>query len=209
MFLYTLDETLTRIRDLLSLLPSDRVYYAGCIMDWHLPAIQNVVESKGFHKFFETTSYLYIFPKEKAAHLTIPQLATGFTLAPLTEAHIDEIDSQYPHRNSKTPYLFKKLMKFNVSLGLFDAEGKLVCWCFRYQSGVLNALQTVEGVRQRGYGSIVAIAMMRELAKRGEDATACVILSNSTSQRLFEKLGFEALENKIHWYGYAAPGLEL
>lgn len=177
-------------------------------MDWHIPAIEDHCIKFNCEKFFSTDSRLYIYSKGKALDLEV-NLPPNFSVRALTEDLIPQINENYPNRNNKTPYLFKKLLTYNLALGLFNGEGKLLSWCFRHQSGLLNALQTAEGETRKGYATIVVKAMMKELACRGEDTVTSAIDGNVVALRFYEKLGYELLENKVSWRGYAPHGVTL
>lgn len=68
---------------------------------------------------------------------------------------------------------------------------------FRFPTGSLLTLQTHKDFYGHGHGSLVSKAISKRIAELGDDAVACVSESNSTSRRLFEKIGF-VWNEKVH-----------
>lgn len=82
----------------------------------------------------------------------------------------------------------------NGGYGVFlKTDGTLVAWVLRNLIG-LGALQTADEHKRKGYGSLVAKVLAKEIAKEGLDPIGTVLQDNSVSQKMFGKLGFKILE---------------
>lgn len=150
-------------------------------------------------------THLHYLPKERAAafNLDIPD---GITLKPMhSDEHVATVDSVYPFKTEGvTAVGFKKLMRFNINLGAFTSEDKLVAWCLVYQSGVLNALQVLDdGQKRKGLGTLLVKAMAKEFADKDWDTFGCIVDGNLPSMNLFNKLGF-AIIDQVHWVGFGS-----
>lgn len=62
---------------------------------------------------------------------------------------------------------------------------------FRFPTGVVLHLQTVENHYGHGYGSLVTRAISKQVAELGHDIYASISEENKPSRALFAKLGFE------------------
>ncbi|XP_063697440.1 uncharacterized protein LOC134828395 [Culicoides brevitarsis] len=208
-FFYTLNEDLSKLVNLLSLLPRNNDYLGACVYARHFPVVEKLVSliPEWEHKF-STKTFLHHIPRERGAayDLEIPE---GITIKPMhSDEHAATVDSVYPFRTEgKTVHHFKKLMKFNTNLGAFDAEDKLVAWCLVYQSGVLNALQVLDdGRKRRGLGSLMVKAMAKTMAEQGYDTFGCIVDGNVPSFNLFKKLGFDNI-GEVYWTGFGSKNV--
>lgn len=62
----------------------------------------------------------------------------------------------------------------------------------RILSGAFSALQTHEDFRKHGYASLVTKTLAKRVAELGHDSYTTIFDDNIVSQRLFQKLGFQA-----------------
>lgn len=53
---------------------------------------------------------------------------------------------------------------------------------------------------RKGFGTLVARAITKELGQMGLDVCACVNTLNVASQIMFRRMGFEIIE-KVYWIG--------
>lgn len=58
---------------------------------------------------------------------------------------------------------------------------------------------------RQGWASLVCKALAKELATRGQDSYACIVTGNQSSIAMFEKIGFEAID-EVMWFGIDTPG---
>lgn len=195
-----------RLHTLLSILPEPREYLGCCIYAKHVNTIKKLIEerSPNWMEKFDVHNLLYHLPKEKGIAFELKS-EDGIILKSLTsEAHITKIDSVYPfQRKGTSDYLFRKMMKYNPSLGAFDSQDLLMAWCFIYQSGVLTALQVDEQYKRQGLGSLIVRGMSKTLAEKGWDTIACVVDGNTASHNLFMKLGFYVID-EVHWVAFGS-----
>ncbi|XP_063702947.1 uncharacterized protein LOC134832746 [Culicoides brevitarsis] len=209
-FFYSLNEDNERLISLLSLLPADREFLACSVYQRHLSVIPTIVPRfSNWEQKFTLMTFFHRLPKEKALAMEI-DIPEGISVKPMSsDDHIATVDSVYPHRTENvTAQGFKRLLKFNLNLGAFDAEENLLAWCFRYQTGTLSALQVLHGGQMRqGLGSLIVKSMAKKLAEEGFDTLACVTEGNIPSMKLFEKLGFEIID-KVYWVGFGNRDIE-
>lgn len=196
---------------LLSLLPRDHEYLGSCIYERHLPALRKVISHiPNWTEKFDTLTHLHYLTKEKAREydVTCPD---GITLKPMhSDEHVATIDAIYPFRSEGvTAKGFKKLMTFNVNLGAFNDNDKLVAWCLVYQSGVLNALQVLnDGQKRKGLGGLIVKAIAKIMAEKNWDTFGCIVDGNVPSLNLFKKLGFTSID-QVHWVGFGAEDINV
>jgi predicted GNAT family acetyltransferase len=93
----------------------------------------------------------------------------------------------------------KILIKYNISLGLFNESNELVAWIIQIDTGSLAILQVDENYLRKGYGEIVTRAMIKKIATEFEiDVTTNVEETNEISTALFAKLNFRDI-GKSYW----------
>ena len=82
----------------------------------------------------------------------------------------------------------------NGGYGAFlKSDGMLVSWVLKNFLGQLGILQTLEDHQGKGYAKLMVKALAKEIATDGHNPFGTVIVGNTTSENLFEKLGFEML----------------
>lgn len=92
--------------------------------------------------------------------------------------------------------MFERTIKYNVSLGAFDANDKLLAWCMQFQSGEMTALQVLDKRYLRtGLAGILTAAVGREVAKLGFDLWGKVDVNNEPPQMFIKK--FEGAGVKV------------
>lgn len=156
-----------------------------------------------------TLTHLHYIPKERAAAYEV-DTPDGISVKPMySDEHVSTVDSVYPFKTEGvTAKHFKTLMTFNINLGAFDADDKLLAWCFVYQSGVLNALQVLDdGQKRKGLGGLLVKAMAKKMMENGWDTFGCIVDGNVPSLNLFKKLGFNIID-RVYWAGFGSKNVE-
>lgn len=191
LFLYTLAATGSDVlQRALHLLDWSQGFKVSSFLARHRNAVIDVIDAKGLRKEYDSCTYLYYSSREESAKLAIPELPAGYRLGELTADDAAKADSVWPNRHTGSLFFLQRLAAWNPNVGLYNADGELVAWCFRLQAGPLGALQVDEKHLKKGYGSIVTAAMAKKLAALNQDCFALVNNSNIPSKRMFEKLGF-------------------
>lgn len=73
--------------------------------------------------------------------------------------------------------------------------------CFvinRLQAGPVGALQVDNNYHGKGFGTLVCKAVTKKIGELDQDVCACLVSSNKTSRRIFEKIGFNIVD-KVYW----------
>lgn len=195
MFIYTQSDNNERLTDLLRLLDWSKGFKVSSSRKKFRSAVDTVIEELQLEKEYDRERVLYFLPWSEAQNLDVTR-PDGFTLKPITTLEqIERVSSIWSNRDEGSLFFLKRLMDWNLNIGLFTAEDELVSWCFRLQSGPLGALQTDERYLRRGFGSLVTRKMCKMLAELGQDTFALVDTGNEPSRRMFEKIGFKATDH--------------
>lgn len=92
-------------------------------------------------------------------------------------------------------FYLKRLIDLNPNIGVFNTKtDELIAWVFRFQSGILGALQVKENFVKRGFGTLVTKAMCKILAEQNQDSIALIADTNIASKATFKALGFEIID---------------
>ncbi|KAH8412244.1 hypothetical protein KR009_000802 [Drosophila setifemur] len=108
------------------------------------------------------------------------------------------VDQHWTYRSANSLPLIRGFMNTNVSAGVFDTQGKPLAWCLRSPHGSLSNLHVLSSHRRKGLGSLAVRFMAQKIVASGSEVLATVVFENEGSQKMFEKLGFEAI-NKLYW----------
>ncbi|EDV59284.1 uncharacterized protein LOC6541378 [Drosophila erecta] len=139
----------------------------------------------------------YSASKELVDSFTI-QAPPGITLLNLALEDAETINEIWPHRAPGSIDFVRSLIKYNLNLGAYDDNGKLVAWCLRLPIGSLGLLQVLESHKRLGLGSLMVKSMAKKISATGEQVLAPVVTKNTASRSMFEKLGFRAIDN-TYW----------
>lgn len=145
-------------------------------------------------------------PKDKTTwtlQITISlysRIPVGFYVAPLKEEDVQVINPIWPHyREHISEIYLKKLIRLNGGFGLYRKDNDGLCsWIIKNNYGGLAILQTIEECKKKGYASIMAKYFSKHWAERGIDVFCFIMIKNTPSQRLFEKIGYEK-EHGLNW----------
>lgn len=66
-------------------------------------------------------------------------------------------------------------------------------------TGIIGALETDERHRGHGYDSLVVRALSKKIAEMGYDIYMPLHEDNTSYASLFSSLGFEPVEEEVHW----------
>lgn len=195
--MYAFEENCSKLEKLIQLLPQNRSYFCMGVEKPLVAAIQSGFNKVNFKKTLENYVDAYFYNHQNVPALINCAIPTHIKLQSLSEVHVPQIDVVYPHHGPTTADQFKKLIKFNVNVGVFDDDNNLLGWCMKHQSGTLSALQVEEKYKRQGFGSLIVKHMVEELAKNDEDTLAFVDEDNFASKSMFEKVGFKSLGLKV------------
>lgn len=208
--MYTLNDNFEKLVTLLSFLPRNHEYFGSCIYERHLPVIKKVISRiPDWELKFEDLTHLHHISKDQAAAFEV-HIPDGISLKPMfSDEHVNTIDSVYPFKTEGvTAKAFKTLMTFNINLGAFDTDDKLLAWCLVYQSGTLNALQVLDdGQKRKGLGSLLVKAMAMKLLEKGSDTFGLIVDGNISSLNLFNKLGFNIID-RVYCVGFGSKNIQ-
>lgn len=94
----------------------------------------------------------------------------------------------YPLRHQSSPKMFERTIKYNISLGAFDQNDKLIAWCMQFQSGEMTALQVLdERYKRTGLAAVLMGAVGKKVAESGFDLYGKVDVDNEPPQKFIEK----------------------
>lgn len=111
------------------------------------------------------------------------------------------MNSVWPHAHEGSQQFLELLIEINPSVGLYSENGELVAWSVGLEVAALGALQVDVNFLRKGFGSIVAKGLSKKIAiERDYDITAHIILNNTNSLSMFQKIGFKEIENN-YWIG--------
>ncbi|KAJ8717750.1 hypothetical protein PYW07_005680 [Mythimna separata] len=116
-------------------------------------------------------------------------LPTGITFEPLTNKHLDMIDSTWPFRYSSSPAYFELLIENKYGFGLY-LKDTLICWLLVNESGNLTHLYTVKEHRQKGYAELLLKLVCNVLIKDGLIVSSYCLKDNINAIKLHTKVGF-------------------
>ncbi|KAL0869753.1 hypothetical protein ABMA27_005982 [Loxostege sticticalis] len=117
-------------------------------------------------------------------------LPDDITFQPLSEEHVDIVDSVWPNRYDTSKWLFKLLIKNNASYGLFKNK-ELVAWVFVNEIGALVHLYTLDGHRKMGYGKLVMQLLCNKSLEEKKPVFGYCKRGNVSAIKLYESLGFD------------------
>ncbi|KAM7340993.1 uncharacterized protein ACRADG_001121 isoform 3-T5 [Cochliomyia hominivorax] len=187
------------LKEALMSLDWSKGFKVSSFLECHRPAVVSTVESKKLHLEYDSLTLMYYMPNSEAKLLDI-SCPSGFIIKPLNSAIDAElINSLWPNRHEGSLYLIKRLIDWNVNMGIYvESSNELVAWCLRLQGGFLGALQVKDNYKCLGLGTTVTRATSRYIADQGDDVMALVNEENKPSRAVFEKLNFKVTD-RCYW----------
>uniref|UniRef100_A0A182IBK5 Glycine N-acyltransferase-like protein n=1 Tax=Anopheles arabiensis TaxID=7173 RepID=A0A182IBK5_ANOAR len=125
------------------------------------------------------------------------QLQREYRFSPVSPDDSEIVEEQWVHSDTVFSKLPTRLINRNPSLGVYDTKDRLVAWCLIDQTGSLAIFQTMPDHRRKGLGRAIIKRLSAELHAKDQLPQAYIVESNVASRRLFEQLGFRAVEL---WY---------
>uniref|UniRef100_A0A1S4GZJ2 Glycine N-acyltransferase-like protein n=1 Tax=Anopheles gambiae TaxID=7165 RepID=A0A1S4GZJ2_ANOGA len=125
------------------------------------------------------------------------QLQREYRFSPVSPDDSEIVEEQWVHSDTVFSKLPTRLINRNPSLGVYDTKDRLVAWCLIDQTGSLAIFQTMPDHRRKGLGRAIIKRLSAELHAKDQLPQAYIVESNVASRRLFEQLGFCAVEL---WY---------
>jgi len=160
----------------------------------HCPVIYKVIKELNLHVSSDVKTDLWWIPREQALQFDIACPPEVY-VAPLKPNQASTINSIWPHKFPGSEDYVRNLIKVNGGFGLYlKTNDKLVAWVLKNFLGTMVVLQTLEEYKRRGYASLVVRAMSRDIAEEGHNPLGTVVTTNSPSQGMFAKLGFQILD---------------
>ncbi|EDW88435.1 uncharacterized protein LOC6527635 [Drosophila yakuba] len=139
----------------------------------------------------------YTASKELVDSFTI-QVPAGLTLRNVNLEDAETINEIWPHRAPGSIEFVRSLIKYNINLGAYDDNIKLVAWCLRLPIGSLGVLQVLESHKRLGLGSLMVKSMAKKISAAGDPVFTPVVTKNTASRSMFEKLGFRVIDT-LYW----------
>lgn len=104
------------------------------------------------------------------------------------------VDSHWTHRDARSKVWVESLIEIGGGFALIDEEtSEILSYAFLNDHTGIGGLTTVEKAKRKGYGTIVAKYIAKEIALRGLTPIAFIQHVNVKSVDLFKKLGFKAV----------------
>ncbi|EDW03851.1 GH11464 [Drosophila grimshawi] len=192
----TLSDNLERLTSALLCLPSEsNAYLLAAYGERLIPAVTEY--KKKIRNPSTNQTAFYSASKELVATFSTEPPA-GIELRSLQIKDAPTINEIWPHRSPGSVEYVKRLIRHNVSVGAYDEEGKLIAWCLRQPIGALSLLQVLETHKRLGLGSLMVRYLSRKISDLGDEVMAPVITENTASRQMFEKLGFQKIDN-VYW----------
>ncbi|KAL9707059.1 hypothetical protein quinque_010577 [Culex quinquefasciatus] len=196
-FPYTLEESCDSLRRAFQLLDWDYSHLVCSLRECHRLALDDVqkpmqLEGKLEH-FWYHPAHLFYLSREECLRFEVG-FPAGFRLAKLGIEHGLYANRIWPHRSEASEYFFKRLAAWNVSIGLFNESDELLAWCFQWPTGAIGPLEVHPDHYRKGYGTIIAKAIAKEVAAAGFNCYGTVRVENEASGAMFTKLGFRPVD---------------
>uniref|UniRef100_A0A182QI03 N-acetyltransferase domain-containing protein n=1 Tax=Anopheles farauti TaxID=69004 RepID=A0A182QI03_9DIPT len=198
LFVYSLERENCVLEKALHLLDWSGGLKVSSLLARHRQPVINVITAKSLSKEYDSETYLYYMPKDEcvALRLIVPE---GFELRSLAPKDVRQANDVWPNKHTGSLFLLQRLAAWNPNVGLYEqSSGKLVAWCFRLQAGALGALQVDEDYKRRGFGTVVTIALAKQIAALGHDCYGLVNAANTPSKQMFERVGFKH-DGEAYW----------
>ncbi|XP_011178654.1 uncharacterized protein LOC105209758 [Zeugodacus cucurbitae] len=142
---------------------------------------------------------LYYLSKEDSLKLQIRENA-DYNIKPLTLADVEEVERFWLYKRKGSSYIIRRNIKYNLTFGAYQREtGELCAWVLLNELGCIGFLYVKENYRRQGLAEHLVVHLCQALAKQDCDALAHIRDANVPSLKLFERLGFKAIEYN-YWF---------
>ncbi|XP_023017117.2 uncharacterized protein [Leptinotarsa decemlineata] len=165
------------------------VFYAlpNCLY----PTILRVIEDMALKIEKTNVNYIYTMCRKDALKFQI-EYPPGMKSAKLESHHSKLVSSSWTHSFPGSQEYVEAFIDNNGGIGLFvESTNELVAWALKTGVGKIGLLQTAPNHRKKGYASIITKLLSKQIAEEGENPTTNVLISNTASIKLMEKLGMQ------------------
>ncbi|XP_065080136.1 uncharacterized protein LOC135702984 [Ochlerotatus camptorhynchus] len=194
MFLYSLEESNDSLKRALLLIDWDYSYMICGAHASRRSVLKDVFRSLNVDLIWEEPGIKYELLKEDCLQLEIA-LPEGLYLKKLELKDASIANELWPFSCEGSDYFLKRLAAWNASTGLFNESGEMLAWSFCWPTGAIGPLEVAKNHLRKGYGSLVAKAIAKEVAKVGMNCYGTVVSTNTASKAMFDKLGFVPVED--------------
>ncbi|WP_010243333.1 GNAT family N-acetyltransferase [Acetivibrio cellulolyticus] len=185
----------------------DWIYISSKSFDEFIQLLEGLdVEDKCFAAIEEWMLPYIINGKEIMSQLTSIKLVYDKkALLPFVKANVVRLsisDAQYVFDNSmykeyiSVEYIEERINR-GIGLGIWE-DGKLIAWAITHDDGAIGFLNVLEEYREKGYGSQITVAMIRQLLELDELPFVHIEEENKRSMNLALKVGFKK-DRRVHW----------
>jgi len=196
-WLFTFQESLDELRECLEKTKlirwHDRVLFVT-VHRRHAKLILECINVDNQREVLDEEASYYWLEKEEALrfHIEIP---TGTEIRELTPDHSSRCNSIWDFRYEGSEVLINSLIELNGGLGLFDkSTNELLSYALINDSLAIGMLNTVNHARGKGYAALVTKLISIKIAQDFNiHSTAYIDHSRTSSNKLFEKLGFKKI----------------
>ncbi|XP_019559658.3 uncharacterized protein LOC109428387 [Aedes albopictus] len=197
-YMHSLDDSGDSLKRALMLLDWDYSYMIVSAQESKRTVIQEVLRLCNVDTLWEVTSSMkYELPMEDCLKLEL-SLPEGLELKKLGIEHAVTANEVWPWRHEGSEYFMKRLAAWNTSIGLFNESGEMLAWSFVWPTGAIGPLEVAKNHLRKGYGTIIAKAIAKEVAKVGMNCYGTIVSGNDASEAMFSKLGFKRVEDTYY-----------
>ncbi|XP_017086430.2 uncharacterized protein LOC108118323 [Drosophila eugracilis] len=186
----------TKALDCLKSIENEYVFYGFCSR--LKPVVEHITKKYYTTKEIKIVEAFWYTVSKDLIDTFTTEVPSGITLLNLALEDAETINEIWPHRGPNSIKFVRSLIKFNVNLGAYDDNGKLVAWCLRLPIGSLGLLQVLESHKRLGLGSLLVKSMAKKISALGDQVTAPVVNKNTASKSMFEKIGFHKIDSS-YW----------
>lgn len=196
--MHSLDDSGDSLKRALLLLDWDYSYMIVSAQESKRPVIQEVLRMCDVDVLWEVESSMkYELPVEECLKLEL-NLPEGLHLKKLGVEHAVIANQVWPWRHEGSEYFMKRLAAWNISIGLFNESDEMLAWSFVWPTGAIGPLEVAKAHLRKGYGTLIAKAIAKEVAKNGMNCYGTIVSGNDASVAMFVKLGFERVEDTYY-----------
>lgn len=135
-----------------------------------------------------------ITPHHRHVHLLLRSCPPEAYIKQLSPEDAAVINDLWPHKYDDSEQYIRTFIQMNGGYGLYiKSSNMLAAWVLKNQMGTLGVLQTRNGYKRRGYGTLVTKALALEIAREGHVPLGTILLQNKPSQTMFRKLGYSPI----------------
>ncbi|GJQ65986.1 hypothetical protein Trydic_g4079 [Trypoxylus dichotomus] len=199
LFVFTLEEECKTLRRALT--RTKRIDWSRELIQWyavlsrHVPMVLEVVKELNLPLDHCTETGLWVIEKAKALQFEIKSPPEVF-ISKLDKSHVSIVNYHWPHRYKGSDRYISAFISMNTCYGVFlKNNANLVCWVLKNHLGQLGILQTLAEHKRKGYATLVIKMMSKDIAGEGHDPLGTVLVGNTASERIFEKLGFRRIDS--------------